>query len=645
MKARNGRELEYLSLLVGFAIFLSLVSLVVAFFDKVSFLIKTYQHAVHLDLAFQIILGYLCVLMWILYRKWRTAAWKQKGLEEVIASISPYGVVVADAHDTIIDCNHAFEKIFGYRSKEVVGSKTLHGLFNPVPPTLADEEAPGQDRQFHVGTAIGRKANGELIHLEIRSRTLSHTRGKVLVIDDVTEQKNTQATLKKINAELAATQERLNELAHFDILTGLLSHKGLAEKLGVEMKRASRYGFRVSAILVDCPDLTQINKTFGTAVGEMVLVHIASQLKQQLRSVDHIGRVGANEFLILLPETGLAEALVVAGKLRRAILWSPLPVSTEQIKIDAHLGVTVLPPDIMSLDQILSITRLLVERSTSSSNIQIAPLEHAAGRHVQSVLTATEAVERLLTADCFYPVCQPIVHLLDERIHGYELLARSSLAGLEMPCDVFSFSFEHNILSAVDFRCFKACLRQTEVFGSDLKIHINLFPSTLVSMPIEELLDVFPQGRPPGSICVELCEQQFISSPAPFREYVVRLKEAGILIGVDDVGFGRSSLECLIVLEPDVIKIDRNLVSGISRDRGKRRSLHRMLRMMEVLGATIVAEGIETKEDLVVVKELGVAYGQGYLWGRPERIEQVFATRGDLCGPGLKALRGVRVGT
>ena len=98
------------------------------------------------------------------------------------------------------------------------------------------------------------------------------------------------------------------------------------------------------------------------------------------------------------------------------------------------------------------------------------------------------------------------------------------------------------------------------------------------------------------------------------------LKENGILVAIDDLGFGRSSLESLIILEPDLIKIDRLYVNGIAHDKAKRRSLDRMMKILRGLNAKHIAEGIETQDDLEVLQEMGVSYGQGYLWGKPTAV-------------------------
>lgn len=101
------------------------------------------------------------------------------------------------------------------------------------------------------------------------------------------------------------------------------------------------------------------------------------------------------------------------------------------------------------------------------------------------------------------------------------------------------------------------------------------------------------------------------------RDHVTALKEHGIAVAIDDVGFGRSSLESLIILEPDIVKIDRKYVTGIAAEPAKARLLKRLVKVVDALGAELIAEGIEEKEELEMLLEVGVDYGQGWYWGKP----------------------------
>jgi EAL domain-containing protein (putative c-di-GMP-specific phosphodiesterase class I) len=315
----------------------------------------------------------------------------------------------------------------------------------------------------------------------------------------------------------------------------------------------------------------------------------------------------------------MAEALSVSEKLRIAVSTRPLPVASKPINITASFGVSKVPPEVSSIEEILSLTRLPLQRSKSKGKniVSIAQKNSI----IKTSPTSKNIIGRLLQGDCFYAASQPIFHLTEERVVGHELLSRSTIENFEMPVQFLGLALENDILTHVDLQCFKNCIAGTALLKPKVRFHVNLFPSTMLSTPIESLLKLFPQGRKRWEFCVEISEQQFIGDPAYFKEYITALKEAGILIALDDIGFGRSSLESLVVLEPDLVKIDRSYVNGIAKDKGKRMSFQRMLEIFKSLETQQIAEGIETKEDLNILKEMGVAYGQGYLWGKPSRIQ------------------------
>jgi EAL domain-containing protein (putative c-di-GMP-specific phosphodiesterase class I) len=230
-------------------------------------------------------------------------------------------------------------------------------------------------------------------------------------------------------------------------------------------------------------------------------------------------------------------------------------------------------------------------------------------------------VDKLLREDCFYPLAQPIFQLSNDQLVGYELLTRSDIEDIQMPADLFRFTLENNILTHVDLRCLRSCIGVAGHFCDSVRLHVNLFPSTMIATPIDSLVGLLARAGRGRTVCVEISEQQFIGEPSYLKEHMEALRDAGVLVAIDDLGYGRSSLESLIILEPDIVKIDRLYIDGVASTRTKRKSLERMLKMIRGLGAEEVAEGIERPEDLAVLKEMGVRFGQGYLLGKPRRVQ------------------------
>ena len=583
-----------------------------------------YQWTPYTEMFFNGVFAYLTVLLWIIYRNWKKALGKQEELEDIISSIHPDVLMVVDSEDRIIKCNSTVERMFGYDVSEVLNQRTVESIIHVLSKQSEGHEVcdGGARGGLNMCLATGKKKNGGTIHLEVIIGSLEKSSGRVMLLRDITERRKAEESLKELTIKLERTNADLEQLAKIDPLTELLNRRGLEELLAIEINRARRDGTRLAAILLDCDSFKHINDTLGHAVGDVVLTNIGKNLKNTVRISDHIARVGGDEFLILLPNTRLAEAVSISEKLRLAVSTSPLPVSSESLKVTASLGVTLVPYEVSSTEEVLSLTRLPLQRSKQLGKNLVSAAEDSSNRKIESAAALTRKMEQLLQGNCFFSVYQPIFLLADESLEGYELYARSIIKNFEMPMEFFGFSLENNILTYVDLQCLKTCIAATGDLRPKARFHVNLFPSTMLATPIENLLRIFPSGMEKNSFCVEISEQQFIGDPSYFKEYAVALKESGIMVAIDDLGFGRSSLESLIILEPDLIKIDRVYINGIASDQGKRRSLERMLKILDGLNADHIAEGIETQEDLDVLREMGVKYGQGYLWGKPARIPE-----------------------
>lgn len=429
--------------------------------------------------------------------------------------------------------------------------------------------------------------------------------------------KDAEEKNRLLTAELDAAKTQLDRLANIDFLTEVLNLRGLQQILPVEENRTGRVGGQLVAVLINIDNFRKVNESLGHAVGDVVLKELAKRVSSTLRPSDHVARVGGDEFLIVLPDTQLAYAMRVAERIRQAVADSPLRASSETISVTVSLGVATMPPKITSIEEVLSATRSALKRSKTAGKNKVSLAREVANAEVDTNASppTRDIVEVLCDGKDFRVVFQPIIDLGTDKVSGYEMYSRGPDGAFESPADFFRVCIENKVLTTVDILCLKLCIAATANAGNQLRFHINLFPSTILDTPIDNLLALFPADRSGKTFCVEISEQQFVGEPGYLRDHVTALKQAGILVAIDDVGFGRSSLESLILLEPDLVKVDRKYVSGVSREPAKARLLKRVVNVAKSLGAEIVAEGIEVKDDLPILKEIGVHYGQGYYWG------------------------------
>ena len=419
-----------------------------------------------------------------------------------------------------------------------------------------------------------------------------------------------------LTRQLQTANFQLEKLAFLDPLTELLNRRGLENALAREIRGARREASELLVLLIDLDDFKRINDTWGHAIGDIVLKETAQRLKNHLRATDYIARVGGDEFLILLPQARISEGAQIAEKLRMSIAAATFSLpSKDCIQVTGSFGLTLVSEDVASLDELLAKTHAVLYRSKRNGKNRVS-YDREGKAEDSNVPLLSQLYERLREKEVFRALAQPIVRLSDGQNMGYELLTRSTIEGFEMPDEFFSLCLEANLLTYVDRQCFETCATASGNYSPEFHCHLNLFPTTMLEIPPERLLEKLPAHRDKSTYCIELSEQQIVGNPARLSESIQALRKSGILVAIDDVGFGRSCLESLILLEPDIVKIDKKLIHGIS-SAVSLDPLKRLLKMADALNATAMAEGIESPEDLKVLQDLGVKYGQGYLFGKP----------------------------
>jgi len=425
-----------------------------------------------------------------------------------------------------------------------------------------------------------------------------------------------ETRLRDVVRELELANERLAQLVTHDPLTHVLNRRGFDQVLDHEVPIARRTGAPMAAALVDCDDFKAINDRYGHSVGDAVLYEVANRIEEALRTTDHVARIGGDEFLVLLPDSTALEAVRVAERIRLRVRSTPCAVSPAEIRVTVSTGVSPITlEEDAALESILGVCRVALARSKRAGKDNVTSGEYLS---VDFAANEPNIGDALCSPDAYRVVAQPILRLVDEAIVGYELLSRSLVPGFESPTDFFALAVEQHLLSAVDLCCLGVCMRAAQKLGPGIAAHVNLFPSTILSTPPETLVEMLSTASGPRPVCLEISEQQGVSDPMELRDRLSHLQAAGIRVALDDLGFGRSSLELLVSLEPDLVKVDPQLVEGAANSHARAGALRRLVALVRAIDTDMVAEGIDSRDDLALVRSLGITFGQGFLWGRPE---------------------------
>jgi diguanylate cyclase (GGDEF)-like protein len=415
---------------------------------------------------------------------------------------------------------------------------------------------------------------------------------------------------------------QLEGLSRLDPLTGVLNRRGLRRSIEQEVERRRVNKTDIQALFIDLDDFKRINDVYGHSTGDEVLRNVSSMIEGAVRSTDHVARLGGDEFMVLLPDTDRAAATLVAEKLFNGLSTAVVAERFPHIRIGLSLGLVSANKEDEAVADFIERTERALHAAKRLGKGRIIHEDNLFTAVSNQRLNAEEMVKLLREPSSFFALRQPIIDLKDRSVAGYELLTRSSCPGLHSPEDFLQFAKDVGIVNLVDMNAFKACARATRTLRPGQACHVNILPSSLEYHMAEEILRMLPQGERLSNVCLELSEKELVQKPQLFAEMLQKLRAAGLKIALDDVGNGFSSLETILLVRPEVVKIDRALVSKISQRQEQRTMLFNLMQMVAPWNATIVAEGVEEEEDFEVLQELGVDYAQGYLFGLPEPLTE-----------------------
>ena len=320
-----------------------------------------------------------------------------------------------------------------------------------------------------------------------------------------------------------------------------------------------------------------------------------------------------------------------ATDLALAVSDTPLRVNDEVVHVTASFGLVNVTDELVSVQELLVATQGSLASSKNSGKNCVSRVPNDDGATPARAMSAVSA-EGILDRNDLRVAAQQIVRLDTAETVGYELLTRGPEGPFESPDALFSLFAEANASTLADIRCLKNCIAASSLLEGEGTLHVNVFPSTLLELlpgRFDALLDSIPDL---SRVRLEISEKQFLGDPVHLKPAIQRLRQSGIRIAIDDVGFGNSCLESILVLEPEIVKIDRRLVTDAHLDRACRSVLQRLIDLAGVLGAEIVAEGIEDEAAADLLRSMGVKYGQGYHYGRPALLDQNSAIAEVRCG-------------
>jgi diguanylate cyclase (GGDEF)-like protein len=447
-------------------------------------------------------------------------------------------------------------------------------------------------------------------------------------------------------------EQQLRQLADHDALTGLYNRRRFDAELERTLALARRYGGRGALVLLDIDGFKFVNDTQGHSAGDELVVRIGTILAAQLRTTDVLGRVGGDEFCVLLPEVDEAEAVLVAEKILHAIRRQATverPGRLPRITASAGIATYGNRPGSITAEDLTATADMAMYDAKDRGRDRVAV--YAEGDQPRTRLTDraewTSRLEAAVADDRFRLVAQPIVGITANGVPRAELLLRYlGDDGRLVAPGVFLYLAERSdLICQIDRWVLSEAVRHlgdVHERGRDLALAVNLSARTLVDPDLPVYLEGLLASRriPAGRLVIEVTETAAIVNIDRARRFADDLHRLGCRLALDDFGSGFASFYYLKHLAFDYVKIDGEFIKHLPENRTDRLVVEAVVGIARGLGTRTVAEFVGSPEVVQVLEELGVDYGQGYHLGMPAPVEELLedVVRAPRFAPGAAGL-------
>jgi diguanylate cyclase (GGDEF)-like protein/PAS domain S-box-containing protein len=549
-------------------------------------------------------------------------------LQELEAGIAAYG---PDGQLQMI--NRAARDFFGMADRAVGADRWAdeYQLFdgNGITP-LADYDTPVQRAlrgevvepvEMVVVPRVGSRrvlwTSGRPIYDEEGNRI-----GAVAAMHDITRQKEAEA--------------RLQHLAMHDPLTGLPNRLLLLERLGQALDNDHRQ--HVAVIFLDIDRFKVVNDSLGHGAGDHLLAQVGARLESTVRPTDTVARLGGDEFVVLCPNVaGRADAVRVAERIAAAV-HAPCRLGEQEVRVTASIGIALCPPSSAGAGLAAPLPEALVRdadtamyRAKDLGRARYEIFDEAARSVVVHRLEVEQQLTRAIERGWLRALYQPVFDGFSGDLTGVEALVRyeDPARGLVAPDEFISVAEDTGLITAIDsWMLIRACMDASSwppAPSGPLRVGVNVSARQLRRPDLVDIVmaALRSSGLPPERLAVEITETALGEATPAVIATIQRLRDVGIHVGADDFGTGYSSLAHLKRFPLDFVKVDQSFVAGLGIDREDTTIVDAVIRLGHALELTVIAEGVETSEQLDMLRSFGCDSFQGFFRSPPLASEEI----------------------
>lgn len=492
--------------------------------------------------------------------------------------------------------------------------------------TLSDnvqlvERVTAELRERQRAEAALQQLNDEL-EARVRERTAELTDLNASLRREIAERQSAEAALRQ-------SEERLFHDATHDALTGLPNRLWFMERLrhALEVYRRQPTTAQFAVLYLDFDGFKAINDSLGHNAGDQFLMVVAERLQACLRATDTAARLGGDEFVVLAENVDSSAGVGhVADRLQQA-LAAPVEVSGQRVFASVSIGVVLSVPEYDRPEDLLRDADIALYRAKAAGKARYQLFDPALRSAVQERLRTETALREALERGEFVLYYQPILSLMNYRLAGFEALIRWRRPGhpLTYPNDFIPLAEETGLIIPLGYWTLEEACRQLRAwqmaYPTDPPLTVNVNISTRHFMQADFVQRVAEtvarSGLSPRHLKLEITENAFIQDPVAVAGVISRLRGMGVDVQIDDFGTGYSNLGYLHQLPISTLKISQSFVNEVSTNRHRAEILQAVVTLAHNLGMAVVAEGVESAEQLDHIRAIECEEGQGYFIGRP----------------------------
>lgn len=547
---------------------------------------------------------------------------KNLRLQEASLLSSPSPIFFTDTNGVVFWVNKAFTKLSGYREDEILNSK-ISVLKSGIQDAAFYENLWSTIKAGKTwrGEIVERHKTGSLFTVEQVIAPVFDANGQishfVAIQEDVTERKNAEG--------------RIQHLANYDQLTGLPNRRLFREQLNEIIERAKKYNTKVALLFADLTNFNRINDTLGHAAGDKLLKAIADRLARLISNNDFLARIGGDEFAIVSENIANAEAVAVKARSMIETILAPMQIENVEVNVGACVGIAICPDDEVEPERLVNFTDMALHKAVRSSPNSYFFFSQEMNAETAERLSLEHDLRRALANNEFVLYYQPQLDMKTGKILSFEALIRwiNAERGMVSPMKFIPIAEDTGLIIPIGSWVLQEALRQMTQWDAQglppFSVAVNLsvvqFQQDDLASGVEEALKRY--NMPSSRLELELTESVVMQDAQKAGNVLSRLSNVGIKLAIDDFGTGYSSLSYLKRFAVNRLKIDQSFVRDMTSNSDDAEIAQAIINLGHTLGLEIVSEGVETPEQLNLLKRQGCDVIQGYYVGKPMPADMI----------------------